>query len=111
MRIETKRTDSENTDFIILVKSLDAYLKITDGDEHHFYNQYNNIDIIKHVIVVYKDKEPIGCGAIKHFDKTYILVLTTLYLASDYIYIYIHMYIFRAEIHDIYICVIAHNIS
>ena len=63
------RTNSENKDFIGLVKKLDAYLKITDGDDHDFYNQFNNIDVIKHAIVVYLDKKPVGCGAIKHFDE------------------------------------------
>jgi len=68
MNIKITRTNSQNTDFINLVKELDAHLKITDGEDHEFYNQFNNIDIIKHVIVVYKDKKPVGCGAIKHFD-------------------------------------------
>jgi putative acetyltransferase len=34
-----KRTNSENKDFISLVKALDAYLKIIDDNEHEFYNQ------------------------------------------------------------------------
>tara|TARA_R110001583_G_C5544133_1_gene399700 strand:- start:296 stop:748 length:453 start_codon:yes stop_codon:yes gene_type:complete len=67
--IKLIRTNSENPDFINLIKDLDAYLRITDGDEHDFYNQYNNIDVIKHVIVAYIDKEPVGCGAFKEFDK------------------------------------------
>lgn len=62
------KTNSENKDFIFLVKKLDAYLKITDGDDHDFYNQYNGLDAIKHVIIVYKNDKPIGCGAIKHFN-------------------------------------------
>jgi GNAT superfamily N-acetyltransferase len=63
------RTNSENTDFINLVKELDNYLKITDGDEHEFYNQFNNIDVIQHVIVVYMDRVAVGCGAFKKFDS------------------------------------------
>ena len=46
------RTNSENSDFIEMVKELDAFLKITDQDDHDFYNQFNNIDVIKHVVVV-----------------------------------------------------------
>ena len=68
MNIKITRTNSQNTDFINLVKELDAHLKITDGDDHEFYNQFNNIDVIKHVLMVYKDKKAVGCGAIKHFD-------------------------------------------
>ena len=48
------RTNSQNNDFINLVKELDAYLKIVDGDDHDFYNQYNHIDVLKHTVVIYK---------------------------------------------------------
>ena len=68
MKLEIERTNSENTDFINLVKELDAYLKITDGDEHEYYNQFNNIDVLKHVVVAYLDHIPVGCGAIKKFN-------------------------------------------
>jgi putative acetyltransferase len=67
--IDITRTDSDNSDFITLVKSLDAYLATTDGDEHAFYSQYNKLDKIKHVIVVYDDEIPVGCGAIKAFGS------------------------------------------
>lgn len=59
------RTDSKNTDFIELVKYLDADLKIRDGVEHGFYDQFNKIDGLKHVVVVYKNKNAVGCGAFK----------------------------------------------
>ena len=48
MKTKEVRTNSKNEDFIKLVKKLDAYLKITDGDEHGFYNQFNHIDIQYH---------------------------------------------------------------
>lgn len=64
------RTNSENIDFINLVKKLDAYLTIVDGDDHDFYNQYNNIDVLKHVVVAYLNHTPVGCGAFKKFDNT-----------------------------------------
>jgi len=63
------RTNSANSDFVILVSALDKYLAVTDGDEHSFYDQYNKLDNIKHVIVVYGDDQPIACGAIKAFDE------------------------------------------
>jgi len=66
--IQLKRTDSSNQDFISLVKELDAYLKITDGDEHDFYNQFNGIENLKHTIVAYKDNQAVGCGAFKQYD-------------------------------------------
>lgn len=67
--IEIRKTNSSNADFIDLVKELDAYLAITDGDDHAFYDQYNKLDKIKHVLVAYQNNEAIGCGAIKRFDE------------------------------------------
>jgi GNAT superfamily N-acetyltransferase len=69
-----KRTNSENKDFINLVKYLNAYLKVTDDDEHDFYNQFNNIDVLKEVVVLYNDENAVGCGAIKKFDKNAVEV-------------------------------------
>lgn len=63
------RTDSTNTDFIELVKLLDADLAIRDGDDHPFYDQFNKIDSIKYVVVAYdENKRAVGCGAIKQFE-------------------------------------------
>jgi len=63
------RTNSSNIDFINLVKKLDDYLKITDGDEHDFYNQFNSIDALQHTIIAYVNTKPVGCGAFKVFDE------------------------------------------
>ena len=40
------RTSSDHSDFIQLVRLLDADLKIRDGDEHAFYDQFNKIQHI-----------------------------------------------------------------
>jgi len=67
--INLKRTNSDNPDFRELVEALDADLKIRDGEDHSFYNQFNKIDQIKYVLVAYDQEEkPIGCGAIKEFS-------------------------------------------
>jgi len=42
--IKTIRTDSDNQDFIELVKYLDADLAERDGDDHSFYAQFNKVD-------------------------------------------------------------------
>jgi len=63
------RTTSENPDFQILVKQLDAYLAIMDGDEHAFYNQYNKIDMLKNCVVIFDNDEAVACGAIKELDS------------------------------------------
>ncbi|CAM1341330.1 GNAT family N-acetyltransferase [Tenacibaculum amylolyticum] len=67
--ISLLRTNSKNSDFKALVKQLDAYLAITDGDEHDFYDQFNKLDAIKFVIIAYENEQPVGCGAIKAFDS------------------------------------------
>ena len=64
------RTTSKNKDFTVLVKELDAYLAITDGDEHAFYNQFNSIQSLKYVLVVYVNDIPVGCGAIKPLNTS-----------------------------------------
>jgi GNAT superfamily N-acetyltransferase len=62
------RTNSNDQDFINLVKQLDAYLAVKDGRDHAFYDQYNKLDKIKHVVVAYDNNQPVGCGAIKEYD-------------------------------------------
>ena len=66
--IKLLRTNSDNPDFINLVKQLDAYLVEKDGSEHSFYAQYNKIDKIKHTIVAYENDIALGCGAIKEYE-------------------------------------------
>ncbi|MCX6319159.1 MAG: GNAT family N-acetyltransferase [Bacteroidetes bacterium] len=62
------RTDSENPDFVSLVRLLDADLAIRDGNEHSFYAQFNKIQMIRHVVLAYKDDTPVACGAIKEIE-------------------------------------------
>jgi putative acetyltransferase len=65
MPITIIQTDSHNPDFIKLVKCLDADLAERDGDEHAFYHQFNKIDTLKHVVVLYEEEAAVSCGAIK----------------------------------------------
>jgi putative acetyltransferase len=67
--ITLNRTNSDNPDFHRLVEELDADLKIRDGEDHLFYNQFNKIDRIKYVVLAYDEGlKPIGCGAIKEYS-------------------------------------------
>ena len=66
--IKILRTDSENEDFIELVKNLDSELAVRDGDGHAFYDQFNKLDRIKHVVILYNNKKPVSCGAIKEYQ-------------------------------------------
>ncbi|HMK26141.1 MAG TPA: GNAT family N-acetyltransferase [Chitinophagaceae bacterium] len=72
--ITIKRTNSDDKDFIELVKFLDADLATRDGSEHSFYAQFNKIDKIKYVVVAYENDTPIGCGAIKEFSPNMVEV-------------------------------------
>jgi GNAT superfamily N-acetyltransferase len=80
--IKIIRTNSENNHFIEMVKELDAFLKITDQEDHDFYNQFNNINVIKYVVLVYKDEKPVGCGALKHFDSDSVEI-KRMYVSAD----------------------------
>lgn len=68
--IKFVKTNAKNADFLSLVKRLDAALKITDGVDHIFYSQFNKVDNIKHILVAYDNKVPVGCGAIKAYSDT-----------------------------------------
>lgn len=62
-------TNSDNPDFITLVKLLDAELAERDGEDHPFYAQFNKIDDIKYALVAYENDKPVSCGAIKEYDS------------------------------------------
>jgi putative acetyltransferase len=67
--IRLLRTNSENQDFIELVRLLDNELAIRDGKDHSFYSQFNKIN---YVVVAYEDSRPVSCGAIKEYDPNTI---------------------------------------
>ena len=68
-KMKILRTNSENLEFIELVKLLDKDLAIRDGEDHAFYAQFNKVDSIKYVVVALENKKPFGCGAIKEFSQ------------------------------------------
>ncbi len=63
-----EKSTNQDPNFLALVKQLDNGLKITDGDDHDFYNQYNGLEKIQHILVGYLDKKPVCCGAFKTID-------------------------------------------
>jgi len=70
--IDLIRTDFQNPDFVELVNHLDADLKISDGEEHDFYDQFNKIDGLKNVVIAYENKIAIGCGAFKKHNEFFV---------------------------------------
>ena len=63
------RTDSSDQNFLSLVELLDADLALCDGEYHAFYSQYNGVDQIRYVVVLYEGEKAIACGAIKKLFK------------------------------------------
>lgn len=66
--ISLERTNSDNPDFQRLVRDLDKYLAIRNGAANDFFVQFNQIDQIKQVVLVYENEEAVGCGAMKEYD-------------------------------------------
>ncbi len=64
------RTTSENTDFRNLINALDEDLYLRNGEAQLQYRQYNQVDLIDHVVVIYFEGKPFGCGCFKKFDDT-----------------------------------------
>lgn len=60
-----QKTNNQDPHFLSLVKELDANLKVTDGDDHQFYNQFNSVTNVQHILVGYLNNEPVCCGAFK----------------------------------------------
>ena len=63
-----RRTDSQNQDFIDLVKLLNVELKVRDGEDNVFYAQFSKLDLIKQAVVAYVGGRPMGCGAIREYQ-------------------------------------------
>ncbi len=82
MNITTKRTNSTDEDFINLVKELDAFLSVKNGESDAFYSQFNGLEDLHHVIVLYLDGKSIGCGAIKQFD-THTVEVKRMYISKN----------------------------
>ena len=64
------RTTNDDPRYRKLVRELDRFLSVTDGDDHAFYDQFNGSDDIPFVVVGEKNGQPIACGALKPYDPT-----------------------------------------
>ncbi|MDP3643154.1 MAG: GNAT family N-acetyltransferase [Bacteroidota bacterium] len=63
------RTTSEHPDFRKMVNALDEDLYQRNGDSQKQYEQYNQVDKIKHAIVIYSERKPVGCGCFKRYEN------------------------------------------
>lgn len=63
------RTNSNDPDFLELVKHLDADLAARDGEVMTaFFGQHNKVPNLGTVLIAYENDRPVGCGAFKKFD-------------------------------------------
>lgn len=62
------RTNANHPDFQYLVHQLDELLAEINGEDHTFYHQFNSLESIQQVVVMYKEDIPVACGAYKPFD-------------------------------------------
>lgn len=69
MPVKFKRTTSDDPDFRKLIVALDEDLYQRNGEAQLKYRQYNHVDMIKNVVLVYVDGSAVGCGAFKKFNE------------------------------------------
>lgn len=81
--ITIERTNSENPDFIKLVKLLDADLAFRDGDLHSFFNQFNKIDTIKYAVVASINGIAVGAGALRKYQSN-VGEIKRMYVLEEY---------------------------
>jgi putative acetyltransferase len=68
MSYKILRTSSDHPDFNRLVHKLNADLSARYGDLQKEYDQYNNVEAIDTVVVLYVDTIPAGCGCFKTYS-------------------------------------------
>ena len=77
-----KRTNSNDSDFHVLVEELDKTFTAIYGDVQLEYDQYNIIENIDTVVIAYTNNEPVGCGCFKKFNVNAV-ELKRMFVAAD----------------------------
>lgn len=83
MSLKILNTNSENIDFISLIKLLDNDLNERYGEIQRQYEKYNKVDYINDVVIIYKDHVPVACGAFKEHNPDSI-ELKRIFVAKEY---------------------------
>jgi GNAT superfamily N-acetyltransferase len=68
MSLEILKTDSQSKDFNKLIKLLDEDLEGRYGELQKQYAEYNKVDFINDVIIIYKNSVPVACGGFKEYN-------------------------------------------
>lgn len=79
------KTTGTNKDFVELCMLLDEYLNEAVGGEkqREQYEQYNTLDSIHDVIVIYKNGTPVGAGSYKFYDEDTV-EMKRIYIKDEY---------------------------
>ena len=67
--IKAIRTDSTDYNFLKLIHQLDDNLAQKNGENNSFFKQFNHVDQINHVIIIYKNEIAGACGSFKIFNE------------------------------------------
>jgi GNAT superfamily N-acetyltransferase len=78
-----RHTTGTDPDFHTLVAALDRDLWLRYGAEQAFFAQFNYLDDIHDVVVVYHGEMPVACGAFKAFDATRVEI-KRMYVAPEH---------------------------
>lgn len=81
--VRIKRTNSSDKDFRELIIELDKDLWSRYGTMQLEYQQYNIIEDLPTVVVVYTDERPVGCGCFKYFEAGTV-ELKRMFVAADH---------------------------
>lgn len=70
MQIEIREAGCDNADFILLCGELDDFLNHAIGGEEkrEKYKQFNHVETMDSVAVVYDHAKPVGCGALRKYS-------------------------------------------
>ena len=80
--IEFRRTDSNDPALPPLIEQLDQHLYGIYGDRMEFFSLFNGFECIKHVMIVFADGQPVGCGSIKAYEPG-VIELKRMYVAPS----------------------------
>jgi GNAT superfamily N-acetyltransferase len=69
MNFDIRTTDSQDINFLTLVRLLDTDLDERYGAIQKQYAEHNKVDYLKDVVVILKDNKPVACGALKEYDQ------------------------------------------
>lgn len=77
------RVDNSNQDFQKLIVSLDEDLTGRYGPIQKHFAQFNKVDHIQDIVVVYAEGTPAGCGAFKAHDSETV-EFKRIFVSSEY---------------------------